>query len=95
MIECSDAVTGLHRATARQRSETVNTFLCGLHDDRIIDGSRGKTTRFSSLTPARRLPAQYACRSSDDTVGNRFSPAASVAVTIDERGRSGSQLPHP
>ena len=46
MIEYSDAVTGLRRATARQRSDTGNTFLCGLHDERVIDGSAGKPRDF-------------------------------------------------
>src|SRR6516225_6370595 len=41
LIEYTGEVTSWRRAAARQRSETGHTFVFGLSDGRVIDGSRG------------------------------------------------------
>jgi len=41
LIEYKGEVTGWRRAAARQRSEVGHTFVFGLSDGRVIDGSRG------------------------------------------------------
>ncbi|TCG06745.1 SET domain-containing protein-lysine N-methyltransferase [Paraburkholderia steynii] len=41
LIEYTGEVTSWRRAAARQRSETGHTFVFGLPDGRVIDGSRG------------------------------------------------------
>jgi len=41
LIEYKGEVTGWRRAAARQRSEAGHTFVFGLSDGRVIDGSRG------------------------------------------------------
>src|SRR6516225_9723566 len=41
LIEYKGEVTGWRRAAARQRSEAWHTFVFGLSDGRVIDGSRG------------------------------------------------------
>jgi SET domain-containing protein len=43
LIEYKCEVTSWRRAAARQRSEVVHTFLFGLSDGRVIDGSRVAT----------------------------------------------------
>ena len=41
LIEYKGEVTGWRRAAARQRSDAGHTFVFGLSDGRVIDGSRG------------------------------------------------------
>jgi SET domain-containing protein len=41
LIEYAGEVTSWRRAAARQRSENGHTFVFGLSDGRVIDGSRG------------------------------------------------------
>ena len=41
LIEYKGELTGWRRAAARQRSEVGHTFVFGLSDGRVIDGSRG------------------------------------------------------
>ncbi|WP_091784161.1 SET domain-containing protein [Paraburkholderia steynii] len=41
LIEYKGEVTSWRRAAARQRSEAGHTFVFGLSDGRVIDGSRG------------------------------------------------------
>ena len=41
LIEYKGEVTSWRRAAARQRSEVGHTFVFGLSDGRVIDGSRG------------------------------------------------------
>ncbi|ACC76522.1 SET domain-containing protein-lysine N-methyltransferase [Paraburkholderia caribensis] len=41
LIEYAGEVTSWRRAAARQQSETGHTFVFGLSDGRVIDGSRG------------------------------------------------------
>ncbi|MEM5439946.1 SET domain-containing protein [Paraburkholderia diazotrophica] len=41
LIEYKGEVTSWQRAAARQRSEAGHTFVFGLSDGRVIDGSRG------------------------------------------------------
>jgi SET domain-containing protein len=41
LIEYKGEVTSWRRAAARQRSEIGHTFVFGLSDGRVIDGSRG------------------------------------------------------
>jgi SET domain-containing protein len=41
LIEYTRAVTTWRRAAARQRSQSGHTFVFGLSDGRVIDGSRG------------------------------------------------------
>jgi SET domain-containing protein len=42
LIEYKGEVTSWRRAAARQRSEAGHTFVFGVSDGRVIDGSRGK-----------------------------------------------------
>lgn len=43
LIEYKGEVTSWRRAAARQRSEAGHTFVFGLSDDSVIDGSRAGT----------------------------------------------------
>ena len=62
LIEYRGEVTSWRRAAARQRSETVHTFVFGLPDGWVIDGSRGGNSarvRYGAL--AKRRVLRYRC----------------------------------
>src|SRR6516225_3781486 len=74
LIEYTGEVTSWRRAAARQRSEAGHTFVFGLSDGRVIDGSRGgNSARFLNHACA---PNSEAIETGDKVFIHALAPIA-------------------